>query len=132
MRKLTKSIISMIMVATLLFAFSVTCFAASGFHKVNGIGSETGASGSYYSITTKDCRRITAQGTSDTNWKTVVIVVQAGGPSGVVVASKVVTLNGTEVNMVNFYTPHLDAGTYYITVTSSDTVPYEVSTYFYE
>lgn len=129
MKKSIKLIISMI---AIVFAFSTTAFAASGFHKVNGTGSETGASDTYYSTTTKSCSKITAQGTSDNNRKQVTITVQAGGPRGKVIASGSVTLNGKEKTLINFYTASIDPGTYYISVTSSDKVPYEVSTYFYE
>lgn len=132
MKKTTKGIISMILAFTMIFAISVTAFAASGFHKVNGTGSETGESDTYYSTTRVKCSKITAQGTSDNNRKQVIIKVQTGGPSGKVIASGVVTLNGVEKTLVNFYTASIDAGTYYVTVTSSDNVPYEVSTYFYE
>lgn len=60
------------------------------------------------------------------------ITVQAGGPGGKLVASGSVTLNGKEQTLVNFHTKELTAGKYYVNVTSSDRVPYEVSTYFYE
>lgn len=130
--KKIKGLISIILALTLICGVSVTAFAASGFHKVNGTGSETGQSDTYYSTTWKDCRRITAQGTSDNNRKTVYIVVQADDDDGKVVASGYIVLNGTEQTLTKFYTTDFDAGTYFITVTSSDTVGYEVSTYFYE
>lgn len=47
MKKTAKRIISTILVFTMIFAFSATAFAASGFHKVNGTASETGASDNY-------------------------------------------------------------------------------------
>ena len=123
-----KSIISMIIVLTMLFSFSA--FAASGFHKVNGWASEKGAGGSYTSTTTITCTKITAQGTSDNNRKVVTIMVQSS--SGKVVANKTITLNGTETTLANFYTPFLSPDTYKVTVASSDTVPFEVSTFFYK
>lgn len=130
--KKIKGLISIILALTLICGVSVTAFAASGFHKVNGTGSETGQSDTYYSTTWKDCRTIKAQGTSDSNGKRVEITVQANGAGGKVVASGSVILDGTEQVLDNFYTTKFKAGTYYITVTSSDTVGYEVSTYFYE
>lgn len=132
MKKISKRIVSMILAFTMIFALSATAFAASGFHKVNGTASETGESGNYYSITRVNCHKITAQGTSDNNRKQVIITVQADGPDGKVVASGVVTLNGVEQTLVNLHTAELTAGKYYVGVTSSDRVPYEVSTYFYQ
>lgn len=132
MKKTVKSIISMTLIFTMIFIFSSHAFAASGFHKVNGIGKEHGGDGYYYSTTTKDCHKITAQGTSDNKTKQVTIVVQADNEKGKVVASGVVTLNGKEKELENFYTTTFKAGTYYITVSTSDYVPYEVSTFFYE
>lgn len=132
MKKSTKNIISMICIISIAFIFSVTAFAASGFHKVNDIGSENGAGGAYYSTITKTCHSITAGGTSDNNRKTVIIKVQTDGPSGKVIASGTVTLNGKETPLNMLHTKFIDPATYYITVTSSDNVPYEVSTYFYE
>ena len=130
MKKSIKCIISMVMVIAMVMAISVTAFAASGFHKVNGCASETGQSRQYTSTTTAYCSKITAQGTSDNNSKQVIVVIQSS--SGKVVYSGTVTLNGIEKPLVSFYTASLSPDTYTITVTSSDTVGYEVSTYFYQ
>lgn len=132
MKKSIKNIISMILVFTMVVAFSTTIFAASGFHKVNGFASETGANGHYYSTTTKNCKKITAQGTSEDSSKVVVITVQSNGPSGKLIASGVVTLDGKEVELNNLYTEIINPGTYYISITSSSNKAYEVSTFFYQ
>lgn len=125
-----KKIIAICMALTVIFAFSSTAVAAGSFHKVNGMGSPNGNSVQYTSQTTKTCSKITAKGTSDTGWKSVTIMVQSS--SGKVVATKAVTLNGKEQTLVNFHTKYLTPDIYTITVSSKDTVPYEVSTYFYE
>lgn len=134
MKKRAKSVIFMVTAIMLIFTFSVTAFAAQGFHKVNGFGSEKGFSGTYESTTTKKCTRITAQGTSDNNMKIVTIMVRAskGTYKGKVVASANVVLNGKEQPLENFYNIVFSADTYQVTVSSDDTVGYEVSTFFYE
>lgn len=128
MKKYIKRIVPVFMVLIMIFSFSTTVFAASGFHKVNGLGAENGGSGSYTSTTWMECTRITAQGTSDSGYLVVFITIK--DPDGdTIVKNKEITLNGVEQSV--FYAK-LPAGTYSVQVTPKYyNVPYEVSTYFY-
>ena len=133
MKKYLKKIVSMIIVATLLCAFSITAFSGApngNFHKVNGISSEDGRSGSYTSTITKTCTKITAYGTSDNGRKSVTLHIYSS--SNKLVASKVLILDGIERECVYYHTTSFSPGTYRIEVSSSDSVPYEVSTSFYQ
>lgn len=134
MTKTRKALFSLILALAMAMTFSITAFAAnpptSGFHKCNGMGNMTGLGGEYYSTITKHCSKITVWGDSDgPNYKSVVVTVYSENK---LVASKTVTLNDKEYDMVPFYTLDLQPGTYKIVVTTSDTKPYEVGTYFYE
>lgn len=118
---------------------SLIVFAAdapsSGFHKTNGCGSEYGGGKTYSTTITTTCSRITAWGDSDSGNKRVHINVYSGttsSPSNLVF-SATITLNRTEQNVSPMYsTRTLYHGTYTIVITTSDSVPYEVATYFYK
>ena len=129
-----KKIISMILVVTMALFVGTTAFAASGFHKINGVGVENGQSSSYTSTITATCTRLTAQGTSSNNSKKVIIHVYYKNLLGLetIVASGTVTLNGTEQQLAPYLSNSYGPRTYIIRVQSSDTVPYEVSTMFYK
>ena len=127
-KKIIKRSVPLFLALIMVFSFSTTVFAASGFHKVNGLGAENGGSDSYTSTTWEKCTRITAQGTSDSGYLVVFITIKA--PSGdTIIKNKAITLNGTEQSV---YNGNLPAGTYTIQVTPKYyNVPYEVSTFFY-
>lgn len=135
MAKTRKHVISIILVLAMIFSLSVTAFAADApsgnFHKVNGTYVSDGAPTTYTTTITKTCRKITVWGESDPNGLTVQVAVSSQNK---VVASKYVTLNGTEQRLIDIYTAAYLPGTYTVTVTPTNignTRPYEISTYFY-
>ena len=136
MKNIFKRIVSMVMVFKNLFVcLSATAFAASGFHKVNGVGRENGGNGSYTSTTTVACSKITAQGTSDNNNSLHVFITIKGNKYGTVVTDKEVILNGREYNVITFSSAALPADTYTVTVKPKpgySSIGYEVSTFFYQ
>lgn len=130
-KRTTMVIISLIMI----FSVVITAYAAGfpdGFHKVNGLGMETGKGGSYTSTITKECSRITMYGTSDGSAKLVSIHVYYN--NFLVASITNARLNGVErtLNLHYPYTNGLPVGTYRIEVDTSDTVEGEVSTFFYQ
>lgn len=135
MKNIFKRIVSMVMVFTLVFAFSATAFAASGFHKVNGVGCENGGDSSYTTTTTVACSRITVQGTSDNNNSLHVFITITGKTAGSIVTDKEVILNGKEYNVITYTGADLPVDTYTVTVKPKagySSVGYEVSTFFYQ
>lgn len=135
MKSIFKRIISMVMVFTLVFAISATAFAASGFHKVNGVGREHGGDASYTSTTTAKCSRITAQGTSDNNNSLHVFITIKGNIYGNVVDRQEIILNGNENKVISFSSKALPADTYTVKIEPKrgyTSIGYEVSTFFYE
>ena len=133
MKKHFTRIVSVVMVLTLVLAMSVTVFAASGFHKVNGTGSESGGTRSYTSITTKKCSKITAQGTSNSGGLHVYLTITDTKTGDTIVQDKDIKLNGTEQTVILYSSKNLPASTYEVKVVPQYShVGYEVSTYFYE
>lgn len=135
MKKNIKRIITVLMVMTLTFAFSMNAFATTTgdiLNKVNGIGMANGGSGSYTSTTTTGCYKLTAQGTSDNKSLKVTISVKYGS-SIVPFLTREVTLNGNTCTLITYDSNDgLPAGKYTVTVTpESSGVGYEVSTMFY-
>lgn len=123
----------MIMVLIMVFALSVTAFADSEFHKVNGTGSESGGTRTYTSTTTVDCSKITAQGTSDSGSLHVYLTIKNMETGDYIVTSKDIKLNGTEQTVILYSGKDLPDATYQVKVVPQyDHVGYEVSTYFYE
>lgn len=135
MAKTRNYVISIILVLAMIFSISITAFAADApsgnFHKVNGTYVDDGGPTIYTTTITKACEAITVWGESVPKGLTVEVVVS--NPNKVV-ASKNVTLDGTEVRLEDLITEAYLPGTYTVTVTPINVgtlKPYEISTYFY-
>lgn len=133
MKKHITRIVSVVMVLTLVFAMSVTAFAAGDFHKTNGAASVDGGNRSFTTTTTKACSKITAKGTSDSQRLHVYLTIKNLSTGETIVQNKDIHLIGTEQTVILYSGKYLPAATYQVNIVPQyDNVGYEVSTFFYE
>lgn len=136
MKKSIKRLASALLVLTMLMALSTTAFAAT-LHKINGIYSDNGGPDSYTTTIRETCNKITVKGaTYDSATPKLVnvhIYKQSGWQELLVASITNVKLDNKEHTMTIYdpFVNNLTAGTYTVRITTSDTKPYDVSTYFY-
>lgn len=136
MKKSIKKLASVLLALTMLMALSTTAFAAT-LHKINGTYSDNGGPDSYTTTISQTCNEIRVKGvTYDSATPKLVnvhIYRQSGWNELLVASITNVKLDNREHTM-HIYDPYvnnLTAGTYTVRITTSDTKPYDVSTYFY-
>lgn len=136
MKKSIKIFGSVLLALVLVMVMSTTAFAAT-LHKINGIYSGKGAGDSYTTTISRTCNEIRVKGVtydSVTDKLVNVHIYRQSGWQELLVASITnVRLDNKEHTMQIYdpYVNNLTAGTYTVRITTSDTKPYDVSTYFY-
>lgn len=137
MKKGIKRVSALLLVLCMVFACSATAFAASTLHKINGTYSDNGGPDEYTTTISRTCSEIRVKGTtydSATVKRVHVHIYRTVGWQELLVASITnVALDNREHTMTIYdpFVNNLYAGTYTVRITTSDTKPYDVSTYIY-
>ena len=142
MNKIFKKVIVLMCVLCMCMSSTGVAYAAengiaivayNNLEQQNGMYSD-GAGVKYTTYISRECYEIRVSGhTYDSGTKYVNVVVQTENEKQIVATAYNVPLNSTYTTMILWtgFTEGIPEGTYKVTISTSDTKDYDVSTYFY-